>query len=115
MNDDVRGFLRIVHAVCVVLVVTDRRRLRYLPVPLHVGQTSFLSPPQELQAFPVLVFPRPAQTGQVIVLEPLHVLQAILPRSFCVVVVVSVKSERSLIWAQRVDTTSYRVERSQWR
>lgn len=45
---------------------------------------SFLSPPQALQGFPLLFLPVPPQTGHFIVLNPLHVLQAICLRGWVV-------------------------------
>jgi len=45
----------------------------YFPVPLQVGQTIFLSPPQLWQGLP-LTLPVPLQTGQRIVFIPWHVL-----------------------------------------
>ena len=41
----------------------------YFPVPLQVGQVTFLLPLQLWQVCP-LTLPCPLQTGQVIVLEP---------------------------------------------
>jgi hypothetical protein len=51
------------------------------PVPLQVGQTIFLLPPQVLQVLP-LTLPLPLQTGQRIVFAPWHVAHVAMICSF---------------------------------
>jgi hypothetical protein len=51
------------------------------PVPLQVGQTIFLLPPQVLQVLP-LTLPLPLQTGQRIVFAPWHVAHVAIVCSF---------------------------------